>query len=311
MKANVLVKTLDINHTEWLKWRKKGIGGSDAAAVAGVNPWKSAMSVYLEKIGEISATEDNETMYWGRILEDVVASEFSKRTGFKVRRRNAILQHPEYPFMIANIDRLYIKNGRVDGILECKTTSAYSKDEWKDDNIPDAYYIQIQHYLAVTGYKNAYIACLIGGNHFVYKHIKRDESIIDYLIKIETDFWERVKKRIPPEPDGSKDAEELIKKLYPESQEGTSITLDQHEATLKLIENLKEQKKQIEEEIARYQQLIMADMGENETAYIGDRKVIWKTVISTRFDSKRLNKEHPELYEKYARTTSYRRFQIK
>lgn len=309
--AKVLVKTLNIERNEWLEWRRKGIGGSDAAAVVGVNPWRSSMAVYLEKIGELSEPEDNEGMYWGRILEDIIADEFSKRTGFKVRRYNAILQHKDYPFMIANIDRVYIKDGHINGILECKTTSAYNKEHWKDLKIPDAYYIQVQHYLAVTGYQNAYIACLIGGNHFVYKEIKRDDEIINYLIQIESDFWDRVEKRIPPEPDGSQDAEEILKKLYPESKEGSAITLDQHEATLMLIEELTKQKKQLEQEIEKYQQLIKADMGENEVAYIGNRKVFWKTITSTRFDSQKFKKEHPNLYVQYSKTSSYRKFEIK
>ena len=184
MQANILVQTASMERNDWLEWRKNGIGGSDVGAIAGANPWKSPISVYLEKIGEAPKAEENERMYWGNVLKNIVAKEFSKRTGFKVQRRNAMYQHPEHEFMLANIDRIYIKDGHVAGILECKTTNEYSKDQWEGDKIPNHYYLQVQHYLAVTGFQEAYIAALIGGNKYVYKKINRDDELIDYFIQI-------------------------------------------------------------------------------------------------------------------------------
>lgn len=169
MDAVILANTSEMSHEEWLAARRKGIGGSDAAAIAGLNKWKSPVAVYLEKIGQ--APEENvssEAAYWGTVLEDVVAQEFSKRTGLKVRRRNAILQHPEHSFMLANVDRLIV--GEKAG-LECKTASEYLKEEWKDDEVPAQYLIQCQHYMAVTGYDAWWIAVLIGGNKFIYKKL--------------------------------------------------------------------------------------------------------------------------------------------
>lgn len=137
MQAEVLISTVDMNRQEWLDARKNGIGGSDVSAIAGLNKWKSPVGVYLDKIGA-SPDEDSagEAAYWGNVMEDVVAQEFSIRTGLRVRRRNAILKHPEYPFMLANVDRLIV--GKREG-LECKTASEYLKGSWEDEEIPAAY----------------------------------------------------------------------------------------------------------------------------------------------------------------------------
>lgn len=140
-------------------------------------------------------------------------------------RRNAILQHPKYTFMLANIDRYIMDNERGRGILECKTANEYFKGEWDGDKIPEHYLIQIQHYLAVTGLEYAYIAVLIGGNKFRMKQIDRDDEIIDYLVKIESDFWHLVENEIPPEMDGSDASKELLAKLYPEAKQESSIEL--------------------------------------------------------------------------------------
>jgi putative phage-type endonuclease len=310
MKANILVNTLNMDHSEWLKWRRNGIGGSDAAAIAGLNPWKSAVAVYMDKIGESEPAEDNERMRIGRDLEEYVAKRFEEATGMKVRRRNAILQHPKYHFMLANVDRLIV--GKNEG-LECKTTNSYAKKEWEGNDIPIHYEIQCHHYMAVTGYKAWWIACLIGNEKFVYKRIERDEEVIKNLIEIEKSFWKNhVIPRQMPAPDGSDAASEIIKEMYPNSYPEHAIELPKsYENKLqrldeirKLINKLDKEKKQLEQEI-------QLEMGENEIAIIGDRKITWKTIHSNRFDSKRFKQDYPDIYEKYIKNNSYRKFQIK
>lgn len=305
----VLVRTTDMDHSEWLKWRKKGIGGSDAAAIAGLNPWKSPIAVYLDKIGETEPIEDNERMRIGRDLEDYVAKRFVEATGMKVRRINAILQHSEYPFILANVDRLIV--GKKEG-LECKVTNSYAKKEWEDE-IPIYYEIQCHHYMAVTGYKAWWIACLIGNERFVYKRIERDEEVIKNLIKIERDFWENyVIPRQMPAPDGSDAATEIIKKMYPNSNPEQVIELPKsYESKLQRLDEIKELIHKLDREKKQLEQEIQVKMGENEIAIIGDRRVTWKTIHSNRFDSKRFKQDHPDLYKKYTNETSYRKFQIK
>jgi putative phage-type endonuclease len=309
--AKVLALTNEMSREEWLKARKAGIGGSDAAAIAGLNKWKSPVAVYLDKIGQ-SPEEDTagESAYWGTVMEDIVAHEFSKRTGLKVRRRNAILTHPEHSFMLANVDRLIV--GKQEG-LECKTASEYLKDEWKDDEIPAQYLIQCQHYMAVTGYEAWWIAVLIGGNKFIYKKIERDEELIQYLIDIEKNFWENhVLKEIPPMFDGSDASSELLKVMYPEAVPETEIELSpEANKLIEALDQVNEELKQLETQKKEYENQIKAMMGENEKAFAGERIITWKTIHSNKFDSKRFAKDHPELYNQYTKTSSYRRFMVK
>ena len=133
---------------EWLKVRKLGLGGSDMAAVLGLSPWRSPIDVWLDKTSDTVEEKESEPMYWGNVLEEVVAQEFAKRSGYKVRNNNFTLQSEEYPYLLANIDREIVG---LDAGLECKTANAFKANEWDGDNVPDAYYIQCQHYMAVTG----------------------------------------------------------------------------------------------------------------------------------------------------------------
>lgn len=311
MQAQSLIQTVDMSREQWLEARRKGIGGSDVSAIAGLNKWKSPVAVYLDKVGQ-SPIEDTagEAAYWGNVMEDIVAQEFSIRTGLKVRRRNAILKHPEYQFMLANVDRLII--GKPEG-LECKTASEYLKGEWEDEEIPAAYLLQIQHYMAVTGYKAWHIAVLVGGNKFIHKKVERDEELISYLIQIEKDFWEHhVLKEIPPAFDGSDASVDLLKALYPESEPESEINLPKDaETLLEALEVIKSDIKESESKKKEYENQIKALMGVNEKAYAGTRKITWKSNSVTRIDSKRLKAEQPELYKKYSNTTSERKFLIK
>lgn len=310
---NVLVSTRDMSREEWLAWRRRGIGGSDAAAIWGLHPYKSALQVYLEKIGEITEEEAGEAAYWGTVLEDVVAREFSLRTGLKVQRRNAILAHPQYPWMIANVDRFVLDPQRGRGVLECKTASAYRADEWEGDRIPDHYAIQVHHYLTVTGLSYGYIAVLVGGNRFRYKLIERDEEICRMLIEREREFWQLVESRTPPPLDGSPAASDLLDLLYPaESTRPQEITLPP--TALDLIAEYEAAKAEAKAAATRAEEAankLKAMLGEFESGAVGDRRVIWKTITSERLDTKAFKAEHPDLAARYLKPTTYRRFEVK
>src|SRR5690606_34747146 len=232
------VLTIDMSREEWLRERKKGIGGSDASVILGFNPWKSPFELYIEKTSDVIEEIDNEAIYWGNTLEDIVAEEFTRRTGKKVRRRNQIFKHKEYDWMIANIDRDVVGER---ALLECKTTSAFNLDAWEGDEIPPAYMCQLQHYMAVLDYEKAYIAVLIGGQKFVWKEIKRDDEIIELMIEHEKNFWENhVLKGVPPEIDGSNSASELLAKMYPEDNgETVMLESDKAETLIEAIESIK------------------------------------------------------------------------
>lgn len=310
MQANVLARTLNMDRESWLEIRRKGIGGSDAAAIAGLSKYKSPVAVYLEKTGQLEQEEPGEAAYWGNVLEDIVAKEFAARTGLKVKRRNAILQHPEYPFMLANIDRELV--GQKVG-LECKTASAYLKDLWEGDEVPMQYLLQCQHYMAVTGYQAWYIAVLIGGNTFVHKRIERDDELIEQLIAIEKDFWENhVLPRVPPMLDGSEASGELLKKMHPVADKGTETELPlEADELLEQLDAAKEEAKAASERVSEIENRLKAMLGDHEAGLARHYQVTWKNVTSRRIDSKALKAEHPDIYEKFAKQSISRRFSVK
>ena len=176
---SVSKSTSEMTHQEWLEDRRKGIGGSDVATVLGLNKYKSVYRLWLEKTGQVEVTSaQSEAAYWGNTLEEVVAEEFSKRTGKKVRRRNRVFEHSKYPFLRANIDRDIVGENAV---LECKTANQYLANEWDEDEIPIQYICQVQHYMNVLNLDYVYFAVLIGGQKFIWKKMELDQELIDMI----------------------------------------------------------------------------------------------------------------------------------
>lgn len=295
----LLVDTKQLSHEEWLNWRRKGIGGSDAAAIAGLNPYKSPVEVWAEKTSEKQEEkQDTESMRIGRDLEQYVAERFTEATGKKVRRKNAIMQSDEYPFMIANVDRMVVGEN---ALLECKTTSPYNDDKWIGGRCPINYEIQCHHYMAVTGADKVYLACLILGRRFTIVEIPRDDELIRYLVDIEENFWHGYveTKQMPP-PDGSDSADEIIEKMYPEGSPDIDVVLDYMQAALDRYDEISDMIDQLETEKKQIKQQIKKEMGEAESAYIGERKIIWKAPKqSYTIDSKKLKEEKPDIYDQY------------
>ena len=306
---NKLVSTKNLTREEWLKFRKNGIGGSDAAAVCGMNPYSSAMKVYYDKICDTVEEQSNESIRQGNDLEDYVAQRFMEATGLKVRRSNYIYQNSQYPFMIADVDRMVVGE---DAGLECKTASAYNADKWKDGEIPLHYIIQCYHYMAVTGKRTWYIAAVILGKEFVYRKLEWDDGIIDKIIEHESDFWiNHVVKRIIPEPDGSKVCNSILDAYFNSAIKSSSIELvgfddklKRREEIMAVIEELQQEQNQIEQEVKLY-------MKDNENAVSDSYRVSWSNVETTRLDTKRIKQEMPQVYNDYAKTSLSRRFQIK
>lgn len=303
------IPTSDLSHEEWLKLRKTGIGGSDAGAICGLNPYSNAISVYRDKTSEEITDIDNEAMRQGRDLEEYVAQRFMEETGLKVRRSNMMYRSTENPFMIADVDRLVVGE---DAGLECKTASAYNADKWKDETIPDHYLIQCYHYMAVTGKRTWYIAVVILGREFKYRKITWDDAIISNLIAIEKDFWEtNVCKKQMPDPDGSKVCDEILEQYFHTARNESAVELygfddklRRREEVLELKEKLETEQRQIEQEIKLYMQ-------DSETAFSDGFRVSWSNVDTARIDTKRMKEEEPEVYQKFLKVTSSRRFTIR
>lgn len=309
--AVALASTENMPYDEWLDWRKKGIGGSDASVVCGINRYKSPVELWLEKTNQRPYQEAGEAAYWGTQLEALVKAEFTKRTGIEVHPANQLLQSAAHPFMLANLDGTCHHPNYGMCVFEAKTASAYKAGEW-DDAIPDEYILQVQHYLAVTGYMGAYIAVLIGGNTFRWKFIERDEELIAMLIQLEGDFWEHVQAMVPPPLDGSEASARFLSERFPNSVPKSKIELPdtaveiirQYEAACENLDQYTEQKQEAEN-------LLKQMLGDSEIGTAQNRVITWKSVAQERLDSKTLKAEHPVLYKKYANQTSYRRFSIK
>jgi putative phage-type endonuclease len=308
--------TVGMDRTEWLLERTKGIGGSDAAAICGLDPFRTAIQVWMEKTGQTETFDlsENESVYWGTRLEDIVADEFAKRTGMWVQRRNALLVHPDHSFMIGNVDRI-VRPSRSEGqwgVLDCKTTSEYRRDDWTEDTVPENYVIQLQHYMAVLGFQYGYLAVLIGGNKFRYFRVERDEELIQNLIRIEQEFWEEhVVKGVPPAWDGSPASTETLNKLFPggmvesiELPAGADELITQYESASQLLKHAEYQKDEAANKLK-------ALLGDYELGFYGKRRISWKTIAKKGFDSKEFRKDYPDLYEQYQHDISYRRFNIK
>ncbi|MNC00659.1 YqaJ-like viral recombinase domain protein [compost metagenome] len=277
MQALRLVGTKDMEHDDWLEWRKRGIGGSDVAAICGLSRYKSALEVYLDKLGEIPPIPDNHKMKAGRMLEPLIADWFAEETGIRVQKQNCIFQHKDYPFMLANIDRWV--PGENAG-LEIKNTAEYSRNNWFDGQteiIPTEYQLQANHYMAVTGADKWYVAVLIGGWDFQWRVIERDDNLIKNLITIEENFWtQHVMAGVLPEVKAQDT--DLMNYMYPSSAP-TSVNIS--EAYYELIKRLVDTKdalKQAEEDHEDAKNKVKKLMGENELAlWHGEKFCSWKT----------------------------------
>lgn len=304
-----LVNTTNLSHEEWLENRRKGIGGSDAGAILGYNPWSSAYQVYLDKIGEGIPVEVTERMTIGTELEDYVAKKFEEKTGLKVRRKNAILMHDDYDYILANVDRLIV--GKNEG-LECKVTNSFSRSEWEEDKLPAHYELQCHHYMLVTGYSAWWIAALIGNEKVSIKRIERDEEIITILLDREIDFWENhVVPRIEPPADGSKAFSEALKEKYPDAEEDSYVELVGFDNKLKRRADLDALIKELESEKETIDQSIKQELKNAETGVTGHYTVTWKNQTRKNLDRTSFKKDYPELYEEYQKESTSRVFRIK
>lgn len=310
MPAQVIANTLDMSREQWLELRRQGIGGSDAAAIVGLDRYRSPFDVYADKLGLRPEIPDNEAMRQGRDLEQYVAERFMEATGKKVRRRNAMLQHPEHPFMLANIDRWVI--GENAG-LECKTTSVLNRTKFSQGEFPPNYYVQCVHYMAVTGAERWYLAVLVLNKAFYVFTIERDEAEIQALIDAEKDFWENhVLKLIPPTPDGSESTSEIIKQLFPEAKEGFTASLYGYEDKIQAYLDLDAQIKELEKKKEAIKQELQMAIDEAEIGRAQGYIVEWKNQVRQTLDTQRLKKEQAEIYEKYLKPAqTVRVFKIK
>ena len=257
----------------WKEARRSGIGSSDAAAIAGLNPYRSSLSVYADKAFGVEE-EENEPMVLGRALEPVIGQEFARRTGFQIRRRRAILRSASIPFAICNLDFEVREPDGALSILECKACSEWMADAWADGAIPDMYAIQVHHQLMVTGRDHGWIAVLLGGNRLQWQRIDADPDIAANLAAMEGAFWKRVQDRNPPPPDGSDSAEEALRALFPRGPEREEVVLPvEAEALVRQYAEAARAEKAAREEKALAKQRLQQQMGLGQVGVIGGQRV--------------------------------------
>lgn len=305
------IPTKNLTRAEWLQLRRRGIGGSDASVIMGVNPYRSILQLWEEKTGKIPVVDNgNEFTYWGNVMEPIIRKEFMKRTGLKVRQKHAMIFHPDYPYIFADVDGIVTDERGEKCIFEAKTASQYKEEQW-ENGVPEEYVLQVQHYLAVCGMDKAYIAALIGGNRFVFHTIFRDEQLIGELLCREKAFWEGcVLTDIRPEADDSKATEEYLNSKYSKTVPDTIQLDNSMKEVLTEYTEVNTRLKELEKQKTGLANQIKAALEEHEKGEVDGTVVSWKKIDREQVDRERLRREHPELYREYSNISSYRKLSV-
>jgi putative phage-type endonuclease len=261
----------------FLEERKTMLGGTDLAAILGFSPWKTAWDVAAEKKGIIPPTEASERMQWGTLLEDPIAKEYARRTGQRIRRVNEAMRHRTLPFLGGHPDRLVV--GRRKGV-EVKTVDRGAR-EWSEPGmpmkVPKAYYVQVQHYLAVTGYEEWDLVPLFGLRAMRIYTIEPNDRVMRSLLERGQDFWERycIGPDLPPiEP--SEAAKAYLREQYPTHDNTLLIANEQLAETIAKWREAKSKREAYEKEEEKFKISIQAAIGSASGVRSGGLVVTWR-----------------------------------
>lgn len=282
LKCRYLADASELTREQWLELRRKGIGGSDTAPILGLSPYKSIFGIYVEKV-EGSTFEGNIHTEFGNWMEPHIREEFPKRF-FKAEGIDVavfeypyVLQHPTIDIFMANLDGVMEHPEYGTGIIEIKTASEMQWKQWQDDELPDSYYCQVQHYLNVTGLDYAYIVALVG-KKLLWKYISRNDEFISLVSERLIDFWNTyIIPKEAPSPMGLDDDADILKKLYGKEAAGKLVDLPDHQNDYDRYKEIAKEVKELEQEQEAIKQKFMQAMGDCEVAFIGKKKVTWKT----------------------------------
>lgn len=219
--AAELVLPYDAPRELWLAERTKGIGGSDALACVGLDPWKTRLEVYLDKLGQAPERVQTERMRWGQIVEAAILDWFVEQTGMKIRRLG-LMRSIAYPWQLASLDA----EAEDGAVVEIKNTNYHRRDEWEDDQVADGAECQSQHYMGVVGATHAWVVAQIGGEPPVIRRVERDDAFIGDIRAAELELWQMVQARTAPPLEGGAAAERLVKRLYPHGIDGKTVQVD-------------------------------------------------------------------------------------
>lgn len=324
---------VEFSNKDVTKNRNEMIGGSDIAAILGMSRWKTPLKLWCEKTEKLPAPDlsDNEAVELGKELEDFVAQKFTKETGKAVRRSPKYYQHPDYPYMVAHVDRLVTG---TDEILECKTCSAFKADEWEFEtveeeqpdgtikkvqvpSIPQEYILQVIWYLGITGRKVGHIAVLIGGQRFRKRHIDFDQELFNQMVEAAKEFWQHVKEDTPPAvmPNDDETLKELYSEhsevmieLYPTDEE-SSIAVQSLEEKIAYLQEVKAHIKSFEDEKKEIETHIKDIIKDNLGIKTPKYSITWKLQKGqVSYDKEQMIADG--VYEKYATQNSFRRLNV-
>ena len=310
-----------VAHAEFLAARRAYIGGTDVAAIVGVSPWTSPLSVYLDKTApEQREDKDSLPMRRGLALERFIADEFERAYPRTVCYHPSPIVRTDWGFPAgASVDRFVaaVDHPRTPiAVLECKTAFGFqSARQWSETeaDLPDSYYVQVQWYLAVTGLDLAYGAADTGREKLTVIPIGADPTVQARLIEAGRAFWqEHVERGVPPAPSGTDADGEALNRLWPDTIPDPPATIEDELAEVILSDYLAHSVKAKEHagEAERAKQQLQALMGEHETALVGSWRLSWKRQTRTTIDSKRLKAERPEIAAEFSRTTESRVFGV-
>lgn len=294
--------TDDEVRAQWLKERGKGIGGSDVAAIMGLSPWRSPYEVWLEKTGmrEPEDISGRPSVEWGNRLEPIVGQKFrEEHPDWKVRRVNGILTSISRPWAKASLDYEVDVPGEGWQVLEIKTASQFGEHNW-EEGVPLFYQTQVQHYLAVTGRKVAYVAVLIGGSDYREYRLERDEDDIRAIESAVDTFWlANVTGLTEPDVVGSDSP--LLFDEHPAAS-GELVIMDSTPTALSRYQLACVEFEQAKAEKERWGAKLKQAIGDDRGWDTPSGKVVWQRGQRSRFDSKRFKAEHPDLNAKYTTT---------
>jgi putative phage-type endonuclease len=258
--------------TDFHERRRTGIGASDAAAALGVSIWQSPYGLWLEKLGQGEIREETEPMKWGRLLEPIIAAEYSRRTGWTIEYSPPMMRHQVHAFMIAHLD------GRVDAnrILEIKTArDGRGWGEAGTDAVPLSYLTQAHHAMYVSGATVCDVATLIAGNDFRIYEVHKDDDIARQIVEREAEFWRHVERREPPDPVNLHDAVARWGRLFIEGAvEAYRFELDAIES----LRRIREERKMLDEAEEQAKLVVMQALGEHGDTLVdanGTRLATW------------------------------------
>ena len=281
------------------------LGGSEAAAACGLDRYKSKIQLWLEKTGKLEReSAGSDAAKWGNLLEPVIAGQLVTE-GFDIR----YLGTTE---LVTDGFRSCHPDGMVgdNGVLEIKTIGARGALSWSPDDLPVGFVIQAVHNMALTGKDFCLVACLIAGQRLEVSTIERDHDLEARVMQLEDEFWLHVTEGTPPEPDGSKATDEMLKKMYPGAYGVVNLTSEDLDL-VKELKMLKDASAAAEKQIAEREQRLKMLLGDATLGlFEGDAVVRWPVVEAKKLDTKRIKEEYPEIAAECTRTSSYRRFVV-